>query len=154
MTTRQKSFSPMAWHSKLSLNQKNVTYETVTVTFLDIPVLIRKVCLNVTPPTVPALKIADGEGPLDSPAIAEYVERNYPKGPSIVAQTASEKNLQLFLDSYMCENHIAENAAYFKSSREKGGKTLERCSGDQAQSLKELKDTLELIHMALLRWMG
>lgn len=41
--TRQKSFSPMVWRAKLSLNHKNVNYETIPVTFLDIPVLIPKV---------------------------------------------------------------------------------------------------------------
>lgn len=121
----------------------------------------------MTAPTVPTLKIADGEGLQDSLAIAEYIERNYPKGPSIFGQTASEKNLQLFFDSYvstrlhpaiqrlvyieMYEHQDAENAAYFKSSREKGGKTLEQLGGDQAQNLKELKDNLGLIHSALLR---
>lgn len=121
----------------------------------------------MTAPTVPTLIIAPGEGLQDSLAIAECVERNYPKGPSIFGQTASEKNLQLFFDSYvstrlhpviqrlvyieMYEDQDAENAAYFKSSREKGGKTLEQLSGDQAQNLKELKDSMKLIHMALLR---
>ncbi|KAF8943797.1 hypothetical protein BGZ47_005057 [Haplosporangium gracile] len=165
--TRQKSFSPMVWRSKLALNHKNVTYDTVPITFLDIPILIPKVCPNVTAPTVPTLKITGGEGLQDSLAIAEYVERNYPKGPSIFGQTPSEKNLQLFFESYvstrlhpaiqrlvfieMYEDQDADNAAYFKSSREKGGKTLEQLSGDQAQNLKELKDNLTLIHTALLR---
>lgn len=121
----------------------------------------------MTAPTVPTLKIADGEGLQDSLAIAEYVECNYPEGPSIFGQTASEKNLHLFFDSYvstslhpviqrlvyieMYEDQDAENAAYFKSSREKCGKTLEQLGGDQAQNLKELKDSMRLIHTALLR---
>lgn len=131
----------MAWHSKLSLNHKNVTYETGTATFLDIPVLTRKVwyafcvsvnelylrsinervkqkyfrvsysnhplvhfpsispyniSLNVTAPTVPALKFADGEGLLDSPAIAEYVERNYPRVPPSLAKPPPRKTANSF----------------------------------------------------------
>ncbi|KAG0218394.1 hypothetical protein BGX33_007536 [Mortierella sp. NVP41] len=149
--TLKKSFSPMVWRAKLALNHKNVTYETVPVTFLSIPVLIPKVCPNVTAPTVPTLKIADGEGLQDSQAIAEYVERNCPKGPSIFGKEPSEKNLQLFFDSYV-SNRLhpdAENAAYFKTSREKSGKTLEEMAGDKAQNLKELKENLGLIHTAL-----
>jgi glutathione S-transferase len=225
---REKSFSPMVWRAKLSLNHKGVTYETIPVTFLDIPTLIpqvwyvvccvlcvvsmnfasfcccfksktrltpmdafdhniswshtlithflhcsstttpsNKISPNVTAPTVPTLKIADGEGLQDSLAIAEYVEKNYPKGPSIFGATPSEKHLQLFFDSYvstrlhpaiqrlvfieMYEHQDAENAAYFKSSREKGGKTLEQLGGDRAQNMKELKENLGLIHSALLR---
>ncbi|KAF9132528.1 hypothetical protein BGW39_011880 [Mortierella sp. 14UC] len=165
--TRQKSFSPMVWRAKLALNHKNVPYETVPVTFIDIPVLIPKVCPNVKAPTVPTLKVADSEGLQDSLAIAEYVEKTHPKGPSIFGSNPSEKNLQLFFDSYvstrlhpviqrlvyieMYEDQDAENAAYFKSSREKGGKTLAELGGDRVQNLKELKDNLGLIHTALLR---
>ncbi|KAG0297852.1 hypothetical protein BGZ96_004503 [Linnemannia gamsii] len=165
--TRKKSFSPMVWRAKLALNHKGASYKTIPVTFLDIPVLIPKVCPNVTAPTVPTLKIADGEGLQDSMAIAEYVEKNYPKGPSIFGTTPCERNLQLFFDSYvstrlhpaiqrlvyieMHEDQDADNAAYFKFSREKGGKTLKELGGDQAQNLKELKENLGLIHSALLR---
>ncbi|KAF9933352.1 hypothetical protein FBU30_005756 [Linnemannia zychae] len=164
--TRKKSFSPMVWRAKLALQHKKVNYETVPLTFLDIPVEIPKVCPNVTAPTVPTLKVGDGEGLQDSFAIAEYVERTYPNGPSIFGNE-SEKQLQLFFDSYvstrlhpviqrlvyieMYEDQDAENAAYFKSSREKGGKTLEQLGGDRTQNLKELKDNLGLIQTALVR---
>ncbi|KAF9907451.1 hypothetical protein EC991_010915 [Linnemannia zychae] len=165
--TRQKSFSPMVWRAKLALNHKNVSYETVPVTFIDIPVLIPKLCPNVKAPTVPTLKVADGEGLQDSLAIAEYAENTSPKGPSIFGTNPSEKNLHLFFDSYvstrlhpaiqrlvyieMYEDQDAENAAYFKSSREKGGKTLAELGGDRTQNLNQLKDSLGLIHTALLR---
>ncbi|KAF9360871.1 hypothetical protein BGX26_007288 [Mortierella sp. AD094] len=163
--TRKVSFSPMVWRAKFALNRKKVAYETVPVTFLEIPVLIPKACPNVTAPTVPTLQIGQDEGLQDSLAIAEYLETTYPDRPSIFGSTPSEKNLQKFFESYvssrlhpaiqrlvyieMYNAQDAENGDYFKTSREKGGKTLEELGGDKAQNYKELKDNLGLIHTTL-----
>ncbi|KAG0000539.1 hypothetical protein BGZ65_004277 [Modicella reniformis] len=164
--TRKVSFSPMVWRAKFALNHKKVAYETIPVTFLDIPVLIPKTCPNITSPTVPTMQISGNEGIQDSLAIAEYLEKTYPDGPSIFGREKSEKNLQKFFDSYvssklhpviqrlvyieMYEAQDDDNAAYFKSSREKsGGNTLENLGGDPNQNIKELKEHLGLIHKAL-----
>ncbi|KAF9438360.1 hypothetical protein BGZ76_008390 [Entomortierella beljakovae] len=163
--TRKTSFSPMVWRSKFALNRKNVQYETVPVTFLEIPVAIPKACPNVKAPTVPTLQIGENQGLQDSLGIAEYLEKTYPDRPTIFGKTTSEKNLQKFFESYvssrlhpaiqrlvfieMYEAQDADNASYFKTSREKGGKTLEELGGDKAQNYKELKENLGLIHTAL-----
>jgi hypothetical protein len=38
--TRKISFSPAVWRAKFALNYKKVTYESVHVTFLEIPTVI------------------------------------------------------------------------------------------------------------------
>ncbi|KAF9330001.1 hypothetical protein BG006_007020 [Podila minutissima] len=165
--TRKNFFSPMVWRAKFALNHKNVPYESIALTFTEIPKKIPEACANVTAPTVPTLKLETGEGLQASLAIAEYLERTYPDHPSIFGEDPSEKNLQKFLESYMSsklhpafqrlvyiemyEMQDEENGAYFKSSREKsdGGKTLQELGGDRAANLKEVKENLELIHTAL-----
>ncbi|CAO3574453.1 unnamed protein product [Mortierella alpina] len=162
---RHKSFSPMVWRAKFALDHKKISYETVPVTFLQIPVEIPKACPNVTAPTVPTMQVGNDQGIQDSLAIAEYLEKTYPEAPSIFGKTESEKHLQRFFESYvsnklqpsiqglvilnMHKQQDPENAEYFKTSREKGGKTLEQLAGDRAQNIKDLKDNLGLVHGAL-----
>ncbi|KAF9563901.1 hypothetical protein EC968_004670 [Mortierella alpina] len=162
---KKNSFSPMVWRAKLALNHKKISHETIPVTFLQIPVEIPKACPNVTAPTVPTMQVGNELGIQDSLAIAEYLEKTYPEAPTIFGKTESEKNLNRFFESYvsnklqpaiqglvilnMYKMQDPENAEYFKSSREKGGKTLEQLAGDKAQNIKDLKDNLGLIHGAL-----
>ncbi|KAF9291114.1 hypothetical protein BGZ68_005005 [Mortierella alpina] len=162
---KKNSFSPMVWRAKLALNHKKISHETIPVTFLEIPREIPKACPNVTAPTVPTMQVGNELGIQDSLAIAEYLEKTYPEAPTIFGKTESEKNLQRFFESYvsnklqpaiqglvilnMYKLQDPENAEYFKSSREKSGKTLEQLAGDKNQNIKDLKDNLGLIHGAL-----
>ncbi|KAG9320987.1 hypothetical protein KVV02_007715 [Mortierella alpina] len=161
----QNSFSPMVWRAKLALNHKNISHETVPVTFVQIPAEIPKACPNVTAPTVPTMQVGNDHGIQDSLAIAEYLEKTYPDTPSIFGKTESEKNLHRFFESYvsnklqpaiqglvilnMYKQQDPQNAEYFKTSREKGGKTLEQLAGDKNQNIKDLKANLGLIHGAI-----
>ncbi|KAG0046173.1 hypothetical protein BGZ83_008631 [Gryganskiella cystojenkinii] len=165
--TRQISFSPAVWRAKFALHYKNVPYESVPLTFLEIPIQIPKACPNVPAPTVPTLQLEDGSGLPDSFAIAEYLEEKYPDRPSLFGTNPSEKNLQRFFESYvqtrihpaiqrmvfqpMYEMQDDDNAHYFRSSREKSsGRPHTQIAGDRAENLKELKENLALIHRALL----
>lgn len=40
--TRQISFSPAVWRAKMALHYKGVTYESLPLTFLEIPTTIPK----------------------------------------------------------------------------------------------------------------
>jgi len=40
--TRRISFSPAVWRAKFALNYKNVTYDSIPLTFLEIPIQIPK----------------------------------------------------------------------------------------------------------------
>ncbi|GJJ71302.1 hypothetical protein EMPS_03652 [Entomortierella parvispora] len=164
--TRCISFSPAVWRAKFALNYKNVTYDSIPLTFLEIPIQIPKACPNVPAPTVPTLQLEDGSGLADSFAIAEYLEEKYPDRPSLFG-SPSEKNLQRFFESYvqtkvhpaiqrmvfhdMYEMQDEDNAHYFRTSREKSsGRPHAEIAGDREENLKELKDNLGLIHRALL----
>ncbi|KAI1316530.1 hypothetical protein EDD11_009869 [Mortierella claussenii] len=164
--TRKISFSPAVWRAKFALNYKKVSYESVTLTFLEIPTMIPAACPNVVAPTVPTLQLETGEGLPDSLAIAEYLEDRYPDRPLLFGTSASEKNLQRFFESYVQSKiHPAiqrmvfqdmynmqddENAHYFRTSREKSsGLPYQQIAGDRNENLRELKENLGLIHTAL-----
>lgn len=120
---------------------------------------------NVVAPTVPTLGLEDGQGLLDSLAIAEYLDEKYPDRPSIFGNP-SEKKLQLFFQSYvqaklhpaiqrlvfdgMYDMQDPENAHYFRTSREKTlGMPYDKVAGDRDENLRELKENLGIIHAAL-----
>ncbi|KAG0369794.1 hypothetical protein BC939DRAFT_196589 [Gamsiella multidivaricata] len=164
--TRTISFSPAVWRAKFALNHKKVTYESVPLTFLEIPTAIPSACPNVTAPTVPTLQLESGQGLPDSLAIAEYLEEKYPDRPLLFGKSPSEKNLQRFFESYvqskihpaiqrmvfqdMYDMQDAENAHYFRMSREKSsGRPYQEIAGDRNANLRELKENLGLIHTAL-----
>ncbi|KAG0258804.1 hypothetical protein BG011_003062 [Mortierella polycephala] len=169
--TRSISFSPAVWRAKFALMHKKVPYETVPLTFLELPSAITAACLNIDTPTVPTLQLENGDGLRDSFAIAEYLEEKYPDRPSLFGKSQGEKNLQRFFESYvqsklhpsiqrmvfqgMYEMQDSENAHYFRSSREKSsGRPHKEIAGDRAANLKELKENLGLVHKALLETGG
>ncbi|KAF9329904.1 hypothetical protein BG006_007075, partial [Podila minutissima] len=146
--TRQISFSPAVWRAKMALHYKGVTYESLPLTFLDIPKVIPQTCTNIAAPTVPTLVLEDGQGLTDSFAIAEYLEEKYPDRPSLFGANPSEKNLQRFFESYvqsklhpsiqrmvyedMYNMQDDDNAHYFRSSREKSsGRPYHLIAGDR-----------------------
>lgn len=123
---------------------------------------------NVPAPTVPTLQLENGQGLPDSFAIAEYLEEKYPDRPSLFGATQAEKNLQRFFESYVQSKvHPAiqrmvfqdmyhmqddDNAHYFRTSREKSsGRPHAEIAGDRNENLRELKESLGLIHTALMR---
>ncbi|CAO3570672.1 unnamed protein product [Mortierella alpina] len=165
--TRSNSFSPAVWRAKFVLKHKKVDYESVPLTFLELPTVITNACPNIIVPTVPTLQLENGDGLSDSLAIAEYLEEHYPDRPSLFGSSRAEKNLQLFFTSYvqtkihpaiqrlvftdMYEMQDAENAHYFRTSREKSaGRPHHEIAGDRIANLKEIKENLGLIHTALL----
>ncbi|KAF9929640.1 hypothetical protein BGZ67_006240 [Mortierella alpina] len=165
--TRTTSFSPAVWRAKFVLKHKKVDYESVPLTFLELPLTIPKACPNIVVPTVPTLQLENGDGLSDSFAIAEYLEEKYPDRPSLFGSSQAEKNLQLFFTSYvqakihpaiqrvvftdMYEMQDTENAHYFRTSREKSaGRPYHEIAGDRIANLKEIKENLGLIHTALL----
>lgn len=120
-------FSPYAWRAKLCLLHKGLTFEEVPVRFLE-----KDKIAHVAPQTIPVLD--DGDTSIvDSFAIAEYLETNYPEpdlfgGPvaSVQArflnvwldQTLVIGMVQLILmDIYQCLD--PENKSYFRETREK-----------------------------------
>ncbi|KAG0246347.1 hypothetical protein B0O80DRAFT_122810 [Mortierella sp. GBAus27b] len=164
--TRTISFSPAVWRAKYALRRKNLPYETVPVTFLEIPVKIPEACPNVEIPLVPTLQVEDGQGLLDSLKIAEYLEEKYPDRPLIFGASPSEKKLQLFFQSYvqaklhpaiqrlvfsgMYEMQDSDNALYFRTSREKSlGTPHDKIPGDRNKNLREIKENLGIIRDAL-----
>ncbi|KAF9389074.1 hypothetical protein CPC16_006071 [Podila verticillata] len=164
--THQISFSPAVWRAKMALHYKGVTYESIPLTFLEIPITIPKACPNIAAPTVPTLVLEDGQGLTDSFSIAEYLEEKYPDRPSLFGANPSEKNLQRFFESYVqskihpsIQRMVYEdmynmqddaNAHYFRSSREKSsGRPYNMIAGDRAENLKELRENLGLVHTAL-----
>ncbi|KAF9896318.1 hypothetical protein BX616_007689 [Lobosporangium transversale] len=164
--TRKVSFSPAVWRAKFALNYKKITYESVPLTFLEIPTVITAACPNVISPTVPTLQLEPGNGLPDSFAIAEYIEEQYPDRPLLFGKNISEKNLQRFFESYvqskihppirrmvyndMYSMQDEKNADYFRTSREKSsGQPHHLIAGDRNQNLRELKESLGLVHTAL-----
>ncbi|KAF9953470.1 hypothetical protein BGZ72_005389 [Mortierella alpina] len=169
--TRTTSFSPAVWRAKFVLKHKKVDYESVPLTFLELPLTITKACPNIVVPTVPTLQLENGDGLSDSLAIAEYLEEKYPDRPLLFGTSQAEKNLQLFFTSYvqtrihpaiqrmvfhdMYEMQDSENAHYFRTSREKSAeRPYHEIAGDRIHNLQEIKENLGLIHTALLsgRW--
>ncbi|KAF9353952.1 hypothetical protein BGX26_008287 [Mortierella sp. AD094] len=164
--TRTICFSPAVWRAKFALNYKKIAYESVPLTFLEIPAVIPAACPNVVAPTVPTLQLETGQGLPDSLAIAEYLEEKYPDRPLLFGQSLSEKNLQLFFQSYvqsrihpaiqrmvfqgMYDMQDDDNAHYFRTSREKSsGRPYQEIAGDRNENLRELRENLGLIHTAL-----
>ncbi|KAG0230407.1 hypothetical protein BGW42_000953 [Actinomortierella wolfii] len=169
--TRTVSFSPAVWRAKFALRYKNVPYETVPLTFLEIPTVIPSMCKNLINPTVPTIQLESGDGMIDSYSIAEYLEERYPDRPSLFGASPSEKHLQRFFESYVQSKlHPAiqrmvylpmygmqdeANAHYFRTSREKSsGRPHDLISGDRAENIRELKDNLALIRTQLMRTGG
>ncbi|KAG0302911.1 hypothetical protein BGZ98_007127 [Dissophora globulifera] len=164
--TRKISFSPAVWRAKFALNYKKVSYESVPLNFLEIPIAIPAACPNVVSPTVPTLQLENGQGLMDSLAIAEYLEEKYPDRPSLFGKSPSEKNLQMFFQSYvqakinpsiqrmvylnMHAMQDPDTAHYFRTSREKSsGRPHHEIGGDLKVNMAELRENLGLIHTAL-----
>ncbi|KAF9361776.1 hypothetical protein BGX34_006928 [Mortierella sp. NVP85] len=164
--TRSISFSPAVWRAKFALNFKSIPYQSVPLTFLEIPVEIRAACPNLSAPTVPALQLENGQGLLDSLAIAEYLEEKYPDRPLLFGKSPAEKRLQLFFQSYVqsklhpamqrmvyqgtYDMQDSGNADYFKTSRQKSsGRPHDQIAGDRNENLRELKENLKIIHATL-----
>ncbi|KAI8595852.1 hypothetical protein EDD21DRAFT_420237 [Dissophora ornata] len=118
--TRKISFSPAVWRAEFAHNHKKASYESVPLTFVEIPAAILAAC----------------QGLLDSFTIAEYLEEKYPNRPSLFGQSPSEKKLHRFFESYTSR----ENSS---------GQPHQEIASNPTKNLKELKENLRLIHSAL-----
>ncbi|CAF1093263.1 unnamed protein product [Adineta ricciae] len=75
-------FSPTAWKTRLGLLHKNVQFETIPTTFLQLrgELAQRSGCPDIT---IPAIELLDGTFIYDSFRIAEWLETTYPDAPSL-----------------------------------------------------------------------
>ena len=124
---KARQFSPHVWKTVMSLAHKGLDYETVPVSFTDIPAIE-----NGCTATVPLLR--DGEKLVrDSFVIALYLDEAYPDRPSLFGGEGG-KAMARFIENWsqstlhMAVTRIAilhihdllgpEDRAYFRRSRE------------------------------------
>ena len=124
---KARQFSPHVWKTVMSLAHKGLDYETVPVSFTDIPAIE-----NGCTATVPLLR--DGEKLVrDSFEIALYLDEAYPDRPSLFGGEGG-KAMARFIENWsqstlhMAVTRIAilhihdllgpEDRAYFRRSRE------------------------------------
>jgi glutathione S-transferase len=124
---KARQFSPHVWKTVMSLAHKGLDYETVPVSFTDIPAIE-----NGCAATVPLLR--DGEKLVrDSFEIALYLDEAYPDRPSLFGGEGG-KAMARFIENWsqstlhMAVTRIAilhihdllgpEDRAYFRRSRE------------------------------------
>ena len=124
---KARQFSPHVWKTVMSLAHKGLDYETVPVSFTDIPAIE-----NGCTATVPLLR--DGEKLVrDSFEIALYLDEAYPDRPSLFGGEGG-KAMARFIENWsqstlhMAVTRIAildihdlldpSDRAYFRSSRE------------------------------------
>ncbi|TPX69342.1 hypothetical protein SpCBS45565_g02586 [Spizellomyces sp. 'palustris'] len=81
-TKSTRFFSPNTWKTRMALLHKQVKFETVPVTLLDIrgPIAKRSGLPNIQ---APAIELPDGTFLYDSFRISEWLETAYPDAPSL-----------------------------------------------------------------------
>ena len=156
---RSVRFAPHCWKSKLALVHKRLSYKTEPVWFTE----KEKFAISEQP-LLPV--ITDGDKVIsDSWAIAEYLEVEYPKSPSLFgsdeakaaaesfhqwASTSLSKHIpgMLILDLY---NVIADqDKEYFRSSREERlGTTLEEFGATPQKYIQGLQAELAYVRELL-----
>ena len=156
------SMSPFVWRTKFALKEKDVTYETVPVSFFDIP----RIAEGVEPAlkTVPIIE-ADGRFIGDSWTIAEQLDVEYPASAPLFSSPA-ELSMVKFFDKWFgtqvlplmfraCVFDIYERVRpaeqdYFRISREAiFGQTLEQVAADSGSDIERLRAGLLPLRLAL-----
>lgn len=154
-----RPFSPHCWKTALSLAHKGLEFRAIQKRFLDVPAVE-----NGASKTLPVIR--DGERLVaDSFAIALYLEEAYPDRPSLFGGTGGEAMArfverwsQLVLHSYLGQAALmdlfgmqdAENAAYFRKSREaRYGRPLEDVAAGRDAGLAGFRASLEPLRSML-----
>lgn len=136
-----RPYSPHCWKARMALAHKGLDYRTVSTRFTDVPAVEGGISK-----TIPVIR--DGERVVgDSFAIALYLEDAYPDRPTLFGgdggkamarfiERWSQTQLHPFLGSAalleIYQQQDAENAAYFRESREaRYGKTLEAVGAER-----------------------
>ena len=145
--------SPFVWRTKYALAHKGLPYETERVAFVDIP----KTCEG-RHETVPVLIDEDGTEVCDSAGIAAYLDDTYPETPALFSGTDYDRAKQIddiinqyafpaFFPLYIGDvlNGLdAENAAYFRSTREaRFGTSIEQLCANRDAVLPEARTAID-----------
>lgn len=147
-----RRFSPACWRSRMALCHKGLAFETVPTRFTEIAAIA-----DVGQKTVPVLD-DNGTIVVDSWAIAEYLEENYPDRPSLFGGPtghALTRFYQSWVDTVLARgmfsliildifDHLTpEDKTYFRTSREKRvGRTLEDFQAGRENRLKGFRNSL------------
>lgn len=140
-TDTSRPYSPHCWKARMALAHKGLDCRTVPTRFTDVPAVEGGISK-----TIPVIR--DGERVVaDSFAIALYLEDAYPDRPTLFGgdggkamarfiERWSQTQLHPFLGSAalmeIYRQQDAENAAYFRESREvRYGKTLEAVDAER-----------------------
>ena len=161
-----RSFSPNVWRTRMALAHKNLPCETVPVRFSQIASI-----LDGKQKTVPVISDS-GRIVADSWAIANYLEDNYPRLPSLFGGGPG-RDLTLFVQSWTADSlhrgvidlilfdiylqlHESDKA-YFRSTREKRfGRPLEDVQAGRETRVAAFRANLQPLRTVLMAqpWLG
>lgn len=154
--------SPYAWRTRYALAHKRLPFETVGLSFTDIPA-----ALGGRFKTVPILEHGE-TAVVDSWAIAEYLDRAFPDSPPLFGSTGEREVIRLtdaWLSSEVMRRMFAvyvidiyqsvhaRDREYYRSSRERflGGATIEAFVADRASKVPAIRTALEPLRTQLKR---
>ncbi len=149
---RDICFSPYVWRTRMMLLHKGLEFERVPLWFLE-----KEPLAPANSKTVPVLN-DNGTWVMDSFKIARYLDETYPEKPLFGSETAL--NQAAVLNTWTTKNILmpifpmlvadihavldAENAAYFRKSREGFlGKTLEEAQSPRDEMLPKFGKSLQ-----------
>jgi glutathione S-transferase len=160
------SFSPNCWRTRMALAHKNLPYDSAPLRFSDIASI-----LDGKQKTVPVI---DDSGRIvaDSWAIANYLEDNYPRAPSLFGGGAG-RDLTLFVQSWtvdflhrgvidlilldIYEQLHEADKPYFRESRERRfGRPLEAIQAGRETRVAAFRASLQPLRTTLTGqpWLG
>src|SRR5258706_13672791 len=161
-----RSFSPNCWRTRMALAHKNLPYETVPLRFSDIASI-----LDGKQKTVPVISDS-GRIVGDSWVIANYLEDNYPRLPSLFGGGGG-RDLTLFVQSWTADSlHRGVNdlvlldiysqlhesdKPYFRASRERRfGRPLEDVQSGRETRVAAFRAGLQPVRTTLTTqpWLG
>ena len=162
----RRPFSPHCWKAAMALAHKGLDFRSVPTPFIAVPTVE-----GGASKTVPVIR--DGDRTVaDSFDIALYLESAYPDRPTLfggaggqamarLIERWSQTQLHPFLGSAavmeICRRQDAENAAYFRDSREaRYGRPLEEVEADRDEHLAAFRKKLEPLRSMLgyQPWIG
>jgi glutathione S-transferase len=161
-----RSFSPNVWRTRMALAHKNLPYEAVPLHFSQITSI-----LDGKQKAVPVISDS-GQVVGDSWAIANYLEDNYPRLPSLFGGAAG-RDLTLFVQSWTADSlhrgvidlvlfdiysqlHESDKP-YFRASRERRfGRPLEDVQAGRETRVAAFRASLQPLRTVLTAqpWLG
>ncbi|CAO3638066.1 unnamed protein product [Cunninghamella blakesleeana] len=157
-------WSPNTLKTRVALNFKGLLYNTHWLTLSQVREIIPKITNTGKTPTVPV--IVDNDKVIqDSWEIAKYLDEAYPNTPKLFHDDNEGVNFLfyqyldhnlLFPIIKLCLLHIVKKCPdqatgdWFRKDRERLlGVTLEQFSGNEDDSIKAIKDNLNIINITL-----